>query len=450
MAKVIEGFFCLRGFTRFIMFEICAWVCYTKTMEQFKEIQISDNLEKLANKLKSKAELFIVGGYVRNSLLGIGGTDIDLCSKLTPDKLKSILKDTNFVVKDKNKKLGTVTISIGTEVFEHTTFRTEEYDASGKHSPVSICFVDDIRQDAKRRDFTVNCIYYSIVRKKIIDIYSGLYDLKKRRIKTIETPEFVFSKDGLRILRMVRIACELNFKIESETYKTAKNMSYYLKDISGARKQKELIQILNAGTKYSVSKSTAHLRALEYFNSMNLWTSFYSTVSKIRLNMIKKSTNYMCALLIDMIDSINPDCVEYYLKYMLSGKGLDFTQKQQDYLINVVCGYFDALNRINNKKYFIKYYENFDEISKFIAKKNIFLYKKYNFFYKYISNYNIPIQVKDLKVNGDDIKKYNPKLPQKYYSQLLKELINKVFDGEIKNTKEDLIMEIKNYDYRNN
>ena len=210
-------------------------------MKISQKIEVSENLEKLAHKLKSKADIFIVGGYVRNSLLGIGDTDIDLCSKLTPDQLKTYLKGTNYVVKDKNKKLGTVTISIGSEEYEHTTFRSEEYDKTGKHSPVSICFVDDIRQDAKRRDFTVNCIYYSIVRKKIIDIYSGVYDLQKRRIKAIETPEFVFSKDGLRILRMIRIACELNFKIDHETYRVAKQMSYRIKDISGIRKQNQVI-----------------------------------------------------------------------------------------------------------------------------------------------------------------------------------------------------------------
>lgn len=414
------------------------------------KIEISEDLEKLAHKLKNKAELFVVGGYVRNSLLGIGDTDIDLCSKLTPEELKTYLKNTNYIVKDKSKKLGTVTISIGDEVYEHTTFRSEEYDGTGKHSPVSICFVDDIRQDAKRRDFTVNCIYYSITKKKLIDIYSGLYDLQKRRLKAIETPDFVFSKDGLRVLRMIRIACELNFSIESETYKVAKSMSYRLKDISGTRKQKELIQILNSSHKYSVSKRKAHIRALTYFNKMHLWGSFYSTVSTIKLRMIRKmNVDLLSALLIDMIEEIDPDCVEYYLKYMLGEKGLDFTAKQQAYLINVVCGYFDALNRINNKKYFFKYFDNFEEIGKFISAKNRFIFNKYNFFYKYIVNYHIPITVRDLDVNGDDIKKYKPKMPQKYYSVLLKELLSKVFEGEIQNTKEQLITEIKNYDYRN-
>ena len=258
-------------------------------MEKKLQIPIPDNLEKLAQKLKHKTELFVVGGYVRNAILGIGGTDVDLCGSLTPDELKEALKFSDFIVKDKNKKLGTVTIEVEDEIYEYTTFRKEEYEVGGKHSPVSISFVDDIREDAKRRDFTVNAIYYSITKHKIIDIYSGLYDLQKRRIKTIETPEYVFENDGLRILRMIRIACELDFSIERHTLSIATKMSYHLKDISGTRKQKELLAILDASTKYSVSRKNAHIRALEYFNQMHLWTNFYSTVSRIKLKMIKKA-----------------------------------------------------------------------------------------------------------------------------------------------------------------
>lgn len=417
-------------------------------MEKKINIEIPENLEKLAEKLSSKAELFVVGGYVRNAILGIGGTDVDLCSKLTPDELKNILKGTDYVVVDKNKKLGTVTIEIDNEIYEHTTFRSEEYEEGGKHSPCVVNFVDDIREDAKRRDFTINAIYYSITKRKIIDIYSGVYDLEKRRVKAIETPEYVFANDGLRILRMIRLACELDFKIETHTYNTANKMSYHLNDISGPRKQKELIMILDAPTKYSASKKDAHIRALNYFNKMQLWTCFYSTVSKIKLSMIKKvKVSYMAALLIDMINSINPDCVEYYLKNMLGAKGFSFTEKQREYLINVVCGYFDALNKIGNKKYFFKYFDNFDIIGDFLQKKSRILFNKYNFFYKYIKNYNVPIRVKDLVVDGDTIKKYKPKMPEKYIGMLLRELLDKVFTNEIQNTEEDLIKEIKAYDY---
>ncbi|MBQ3494003.1 MAG: CCA tRNA nucleotidyltransferase [Clostridia bacterium] len=413
------------------------------------KIDIPESLEKLANKLKTKGELFVVGGYVRNAILGIYGTDIDLCSKLTPDELKLALKNTDFVVKDKNKKLGTVTIEVGDEVFEHTTFRSEQYEQGGKHSPVIVSFVDDIREDAKRRDFTINSIYYSITKRKIIDIYSGLYDLEQKRIKTIETPDYVFGSDGLRILRMIRLACELDFSIEKQTFLTAKKMAYHLQDISGTRKQKELLAILDCETKYSVSKKNAHIRALMLFNKMQLWTSFYSSVSKIKLSMIKKvNASYLPALIIDMINSIDPDCVEYYLQYMLGAKGFSFSEKQRDYLINIVCGYFDALNKLNNKNYFFKYYDSFEKIGEFLSKKSRILFNKYNFFYKYIQNYHIPIRVKDLAVDGETIMKLKPKMPQKYIGVLLKELLDKVFTNEIENTKDDLCKEIKAYDYK--
>ena len=414
-------------------------------------IYVPQQLKELEQKLKKKADLYIVGGYVRNQILKIDGTDIDLCSKLTPQQLKTLLKGTNYQVKDKNKQLGTVTISIDGQTYEHSTFREEKYDGTGKHCPVFVTFVEDLRKDAMRRDFTINSIYYSITKNQIIDIYSGIYDLEKKSIKTIETPSYVFNNDGLRILRMIRIACELNFKIDKQTYKTAALMSYRLKDITGVRKQKELSLILNSSKKYSVSKKNAHLRALKYFNQMHLFSNFYSKVSKIKFNMIKKANfDLQSALFIDMIDSIKPDDVEYYLKYMLGEKGLSFSKKQQSYYINVVCGYFDALKRLNNKSFFFKYFNNFETIKKFIQLKNRFLFNKYNFFYKYILNYHIPVTIKDLKINGNDIKKIRPQIPKIYYGNLLKELLNKVFDGEIQNTKESLILEIKKYDYRNN
>ena len=362
-------------------------------MKQFKDIVVPESLEKLAQKLKKKAELFIVGGYVRNSLLGIGDTDIDIASKLTPDELVELLKDTAYKVRIKNKKLGTVEICVANEVYEHTTFRTEGYDGTGKHVPIEVNFVDDIRQDAKRRDFTINCIYFSITKKKIIDIYSGLYDLKKKRLRTIETPDFVFSSDGLRILRLVRITCELGFKIEKNTLKTAKKMSYRIKDISGTRKQQELLKILFCDKKYSISKKQSQIRALKLLNFLNAFSALYLPVSKIKLRLVKKVNDLRFeALLVYMIDTIDPDCVEYYLDYMLSSKGFDFSAKTK----------------------------------------------------------NVPIRIKDLKITAQDIKKIKPKLNEKNYDEILNSLLIKVFDGEVENDRDKLILEIKNYDTTNN
>ena len=94
---------------------------------------ITPNLLKLARLFKKKGELYIVGGYVRNSLLGIYETDIDLASKLTNDEIKELLFGTKYEVKENSKKLGTLTISLGEEKWQHSTFRKETYAEGGAH-----------------------------------------------------------------------------------------------------------------------------------------------------------------------------------------------------------------------------------------------------------------------------------------------------------------------------
>ena len=418
-----------------------------------KRIAVSENLEKLALKLKSRADLFVVGGYVRNSIMGFCETDVDLASEISPDELKLLLKYSDYKVIDKSKKLGTVIIKIDDEEYEHTTFRKEVYDQSGKHQPEYAEFVNDIREDAKRRDFTCNCIYYNLTHRRYIDIYSGAHDIYKKTIRCVETPAYVFENDGLRILRMIRQSAELSFKINKETYYTAKSMAYRLKDISGQRKLNELKLMLYADKKYSISKPKAHIKALNMFNDLRLFPLFYVPCDKVKLVMLKKikHEDRFIALLIDIVNAVNPDCVEYYLKDLLGSKGLCMGSKTSEEYIKVVCGYFDALNRRNNKEYFFKYFDNFNVIREYLKYTNKHLYEKYNFFYRYLLNQKIPVRIKDLNINGNDIKKALPKIEEKNISNILKQLLDSVFENEIANEKTELIKEVKRIgSFRNN
>lgn len=410
-----------------------------------KIIKISENLEKLAHKLKHKSELYIVGGYVRNSMMGFTETDVDLAGSITPDELVELLKYSSYKTIEKNTKLGSVVIKIENETYEYTCFRKEQYDGTGKHSPESAEFVNDLREDAKRRDFSCNCIYYNILKKRFVDIYSGAYDISKKLIKCVETPAYVFENDGLRILRMIRIASELNFKIEKNTYVSAKRMAYRLKDISGQRKLQELKNILYADQKYSISKPNANMRALKMFNDLRLFPLFGVPCGKIKLVMTSKVKlqDRFIALLIDIVNAVNPDCVEYYLKDLLGSKGLCMPSKTSEYCIRIVCGYFDALNRRNNKEYFFKYYDNFNVIREYLRFTNKKMYEKYNFFYRYLLNQKIPVRVKDLNISGTDIIKAVPKIDEKKISKILKVLLDEVFENEIVNEKAALIKEVK-------
>lgn len=409
-------------------------------------LKVSDNLIKFAKLVQKKADMFIVGGFVRNSILGLKNNDIDLASKLTPIELEKLCKGSGFTIKDKSKKLGTVLVCCDNEIWEHTTFKKEANPIGGEHSSSKIKFITELQEDAKRRDFTINAIYYNILKEEIIDIYSGMYDLKKKRIRTLESPDFVFENDGLRILRMIRIASELNFSISRETLMTAKKMVYRLNDISGQRKYDELMLILNSSERYKSSSKNAYLRGLKLLNYLGIWPNIFNSVSHIRYRMVKKvNTNQRFeGLLIDLINSLNPDCISYYLASQFSQDGLMLSKMKSKKIIDVVCGYFDALNKMNNKEFFFRYYNNFDEISKILIKKNKFVFFKYNFFYKYINKFKIPIQIKDLKINAKDLKENFPKLAQKKYSVVFSELLNKVFEGKIKNEREELLAEVKN------
>lgn len=406
---------------------------------------ITPNLYKLAKLFKKKGELYIVGGFVRNSILGIYDTDIDLASKLTPEEIKSVLFGTKYEVKEKSKKLGTVTISLGEEKWEHATFRHEIYAKGGEHIPLKVEFIKDIKEDAKRRDFTVNAIYYNILKDEFVDFYNGFADIKKKIIRTIEQPNYVFESDGLRILRMIRLASELGFRINAETLYSAYYYRENLNDISGARKLDELNMILSSDQKYKICKKNSFMQALRTFNSLKLWKYYYSPVLRIRYNLVKnvQPKNRFIALLIDILScsKFKTDTTE--LANQILGKfGLGLPDSKVEYYRKIVFAYNDALGKMENKEFFIKYFDDFDVIADVLKYRSKFLYRKYNFFYNYLINNKVPIRLKDLKIGGAEIKSNYPKIKEKYYTTILTELLSKVFDGSIKNEKQELIAEI--------
>ncbi len=409
------------------------------------KIKVSDALKEFASVLKSKADLYVVGGYVRNYLLGIPDSEVDLASKLSTDKLKQLTKNTKFTVKVKNKDLGTALILTKNETWEYSTFRKEIYAQGGAHTPKKATFVSDLLQDVKRRDFTANAIYYNINKDKLIDVYSGAYDLENQILRAIETPDLVFEVDGLRILRMLRISAELNLKIQRQTYLKAKQMVYRLKDISKTRKIDELNKILNSTGKYMITHPKGYLKALKSFNAMGIWSSYFVGCSGIKYKMVKRvgKQNRFVGLLIDLINTVNPDSVTYYLQYVLGEDGLGFSKKEQNNLIAVISGYFDALSGVGNKKFFFNYYKHFDQIAQILPKGSKRKFKKYNFYYKYINKFKIPIQLKDIKLNGNDLSQHFPNLQKKRYSQVLEEVFNLVYDLKVENEKEKLIEKVK-------
>jgi len=409
------------------------------------KINVSENLQKLAKIFGKKTNLYVVGGFVRDQILGLETSDIDVCSSLTVTRVQKMLENTKFCIKDVNKRLGSAKICIEDEVYDYCCFRSETYPDDGSHTPIEVQFVKDIKLDAKRRDFTMNCVYYDITNQKILDFYNGVKDIKRKKIRCVEDPFTVFQNDGLRILRMIRQAGQLNFSVAKDTLACAKRMTFMLEDISAARKTDELTLLLES--KYKRNKKS-FLKGLKLFNRLGIWKYYFENLEYVKYNIVKKVEiqNRFAGLLIDIIGSLNPDCVSYFLENSLGQNGLGLSKQKVSKDIEIVCGYFDAYNLLNNKDYFFKYYNSFPQIAKILEKGSSYVYRKYNFFYKYINKYKVPIQIKDLKINGNDIKVNFPKIEEKRYKFILTDLLNKVFRAQLDNNKQCLLAEVKKYE----
>lgn len=202
---------------------------------------------------------------MRNKIAGLGDTDIDIAG---PAIAEALGLSSRYRTKIVNYKLGTAVIRFNDDKFEYTPFRLEKYAPGGGHSPIEVRFTTDIRQDAMRRDFTCNSVYYDITNDEIVDPLGGIADIEKKIIRSYN-PQKTFASDGLRILRMIRIAVETGFKIDGETAKAAQANAPLLRDISAERRRDELNKILVADTKYGVLG--AHYRGLRLIHQLGLW-----------------------------------------------------------------------------------------------------------------------------------------------------------------------------------
>lgn len=231
---------------------------------------VRPELFELAELFKPFATLYAVGGWVRDSLLGIACHDIDICSKLRVEQVKTVLLNSDFAISDKSLRLGTVVISKGDFRAEYTCFRSDSYaEGSGAHSPSEVIFTSDILADAQRRDFACNAVYYDILAGETVDPLGGIEDIKNKILRRAKYD--VFEADGLRILRLVRFAAELGFTPEKETLESAKLNAWRVADIVAERVQVELVACFEAETKHpELKRQGAHLEAFRLLDELGL------------------------------------------------------------------------------------------------------------------------------------------------------------------------------------
>lgn len=205
------------------------------------DIFIPENIEKIIELLEGGGfEAYIVGGCVRDSILGKTPKDYDITTSAAPDEVKECLK--GYHVIDTGLKHGTVTVVSGDDYVEVTTFRIDG-GYSDHRRPDSVTFSDKLTDDLSRRDFTINAMAYNH-RTGVIDEFGGQKDLFRQKIRCVGEPAVRFNEDALRIMRALRFASELNFEIDKLTSTAIHDMRRLLDNISPERLCKELMGII--------------------------------------------------------------------------------------------------------------------------------------------------------------------------------------------------------------
>ena len=184
-------------------------------------------------------EAYIVGGCVRDSLLGITPSDYDVTTSAKPEEILGLFDKTVPT----GLKHGTVTVIIENEPIEVTTFRTEGEYKDFRH-PQNVEFVTDLREDLSRRDFTVNAVAYNET-VGLVDLFGGLSDLENKVLRAVGDSDKRFREDALRILRLFRFASQLEFTPEEKTLKSALKLQNGLKNISKERIFSEIVKAVN-------------------------------------------------------------------------------------------------------------------------------------------------------------------------------------------------------------
>ena len=203
-------------------------------------------IEKLAD---AGFEAYIVGGGVRDSLLGMRPKDFDVATSATPEQVRNVFRNSRII----GRRFRIVHVVFGRDIIEVTTFRGHHDNASGKEAQAAksgMLIRDNVygtlEEDAIRRDFTVNALYYDL-NGNVLDFTDGMDDIKQRRLRIIGDPVTRYREDPVRMLRAVRLAAKLDFEIDQPTREPIAELAGLLSDISSSRLFDESLKLFLGG-----------------------------------------------------------------------------------------------------------------------------------------------------------------------------------------------------------
>lgn len=393
------------------------------------EINIPNDVKNIIDKIyECGYEAYIVGGCVRDSIIGIKPNDYDITTSATPKQVKSIFK--GYKIIETGIKHGTITIINNKNEYEITTFRIDG-DYKDNRRPENVEFTNDIEKDLQRRDFTVNAIAYNH-KRGIVDKFNGLNDIDKKIIKTVGNPDERFKEDGLRIIRAVRFSSKLNFEIDEKTLKSIYKNINLIKNISVERIQEEFNKILIS----DFPQKMYILYDAKLFEVLNIKNVKINKHDLEKLNFSKKDLILRLIIFIYILGDINESKrILNLLRYSnkIKKQCIEVLEKIDDKITDNKVGlkiylkeigdeslnYLLEAKKIIDKEFKEKYYQKIKEIINQIKKNN--------------ECYTL----KSLVLNGKDLEVLGYK--GKEIGEMLNILLNNVIENPNLNNKKDLI-----------
>lgn len=406
-----------------------------------RTMPLPSSVEYVLSKLKENGyQAYVVGGAVRDFLMGKTPHDYDLTSDALPSQISDVFKD--FYQEHSGEKHGTIRVIIDHKPIEITTFRCDE-GYTDYRRPDNVEFVKDVYIDSKRRDFSINAFYYS--EGHIYDFHEGLEDLNNKVIKTIGNPSARFHEDALRILRAIRFSAKLGYEIESKT-KTA--LLDCKEELNLIAKERILIELKE------ISSTSNFFRDIkEYFPIFKLiipcLDKIGNSIDDIYNFDTKSYGDYIASLsALFSLREINNDFMPWRLfikmdnesinaiKTLIKLKDINFNNSFDDDYINglILLSKPVDINVFKNyliNLYNLKRFKN-DDIDSILNRADI------------LSEGNTPYSLKDLEIDGNDLLKLGIEKNQ-YFKEILNEVLLRCNQGDLNNNRNEEIEFVKKW-----
>lgn len=410
-----------------------------------RTMPLPSSVEYVLSKLKENGyQAYVVGGAVRDFLMGKTPHDYDLTSDALPSQISDVFKD--FYQEHSGEKHGTIRVIVDHKPIEITTFRCDE-GYTDYRRPDNVEFVKDVYIDSKRRDFSINAFYYS--EGHIYDFHEGLEDLNNKVIKTIGNPSARFHEDALRILRAIRFSAKLGYEIESKT-KTA--LLDCKEELNLIAKERILIELKE------ISSTSNFFRDIkEYFPIFKLiipcLDKIGNSIDDIYNFDTKSYGDYIASLsALFSLREINNDFMPWRLfikmdnesinaiKTLIKLKDINFNNSFDDDYINGLILLSKPVDMNVFKNYLINLYNlkrfKNDDIDSILNRVDI------------LSEGNTPYSLKDLEIDGNDLLKLGIEKNQ-YFKEILNEVLLRCNQGNLNNNRNEEIEFVKKW-IRNN